>query len=299
MNHIAVITKNHTNPAYGGALVGARHVASLHGLEIRHSAPTIPDDVQQQCDLVRSALTSRPSAIVLLPVHATGVNAAIREVNEARVPLFMFVSEPTEGRWITYVGTDSQRMAYDLALRLLASLPTDAHVAIVDGHPGSITTPERHLGFEQALCRYPSMRMVGSICGQYQEAPARDAMRSLLKHQARLDGVLVANDLMAIGVLQALDEADRRAAIVSINGTPDAIRQVRLGRLVATASFNTHRFGCLSVEAAARHLRGEKVPGRIVLPADIVQASNAAEWDVPYESRIPPDWATTVAAHTA
>jgi ribose transport system substrate-binding protein len=82
----------------------------------------------------------------------------------------------------------------------------------------------------------------------------------------------------------------------SINGTPDAIAAVRTGRLVATASFNTHRFGCLAVEMTLRHLRGERVPPRIVLPADIIDAGNAAAWDVPYAQRTCPDWDAVVRA---
>jgi ABC-type sugar transport system substrate-binding protein len=73
------------------------------------------------------------------------------------------------------------------------------------------------------------------------------------------------------------------------------VAAVRAGKLTATASFNTHRFGCLAVEMAVRHLRGEAVPRRIVLQADIIDRVNAADWDKPYESRIPPDWAAVTA----
>ena len=44
------------------------------------------------------------------------------------------------------------------------------------------------------------------------------------------------------------------------------------------------------MEAAARTLRGQPVPRRIVLPADIIDASNWAQWDLPYEARPRPDW---------
>lgn len=296
MKHIAVITKNHTNPAYGGALVGAHMVAKRFELGLHHTAPQIPDDVGQQCELVQRAIAEKPAAIILLPAHATGINGAIRQINEAGIPLFLFVSEPSAGEWISFVGTDSECMAFELGMRLLAELPADAAVAIIDGHPGSITTPERHRGFVAAIARFPGMRLVDSLSGQYQHAPGRTATLELLHRHPSLDGLLVANDLMAMGALQALDETGRKTRVVSINGTPDAIAEVRRGRLVATASFNTHRFGCLIVEAAARHLRGESVPRRIVLPADIIDADNAAEWDKPYEQRTPPDWRQTVAA---
>ena len=104
---------------------------------------------------------------------------------------------------------------------------------------------------------------------------------------------------MAMGALAALKETGRQTAVVSINGTPDAVAAVRRGELVATSSFDTFGFGCLVVEAAVRHGRGETVPRRIVLSAAIIDEANAAEWDRPYEQRTPPEWANAVAACAA
>ena len=296
MEHVCIITKNHTNPAYGGALVGARAVAARMGCTLELQAPETPDSPEEQCALVRQAVAARPDAIVLLPAHATSVNAAIAQINAAGIPLVLIVSQPTAGQWVGFVGSDDTRMAASLGEAVLDPLRPDARVAFIDGHPGSITTPKRRRGFEQALARYPGMLLVDSACGDYQHAPGRAAAQALLARQPRLDAILCANDLMAMGALEALAAAGRTLAMGSINGTPDAVAAVRAGRLVATASFNTHRFGCLAVELALRHLRGQRVPSHIDLLPDIVDASNAAAWDIPYEQRICPDWDEVLAA---
>lgn len=299
LKHIRIITKNHTNPAYGGALVGARAVATRMGCQLDLRAPQVPDSPEEQSALLDEAIAERPDAIVLLPAHATEVNAAIARVNAAGIPLVLFVSEPSAGEWVGFVGSDDQRMAADLAHAVLRQLPADAKVAFIDGHPGSITTPQRRRGFEQALEQYPAMRLVEAVSGYYQHAQGRQAALALLSRHAELDAILVANDLMAMGALDAFDATGRRMPMASINGTPDAIAAVRAGRLTATASFNTHRFGCLVVEMALRHLRGEPVPRRVLLAPDIIDARNAAEWDKPYEARTCPDWAQVVAATAA
>ena len=295
MEHLRIITKNHSNPAYGGALVGARAVAQRMGCTIDHCAPQLADSPEEQSALVDQAIADRPDAIVLLPAHATGVNAAIARINAAGIPLILFVSEPTAGRWVGFIGSDDARMAASLAHSLLPRLRADAHVAIIDGHPGSITTPQRRRGFEQALAQHPGMQLVDVVSGDYQHAPGRQAALTLLSRHPRLDAILAANDLMAMGALEAFAETGRHMPMVSINGTPDAISAVRAGVLAATASFNTHRFGCLAVEMALRHLRGQRVPHRLDLAPDIIDAANAAEWDCPYEQRPCPDWDQVVA----
>jgi ribose transport system substrate-binding protein len=54
-------------------------------------------------------------------------------------------------------------------------------------------------------------------------------MRELLSAEARIDGVLAANDAMALGALDAMREAGRPLSIVGINATPEAWRRSRRG----------------------------------------------------------------------
>ena len=297
VRHVAFIAKNHTNPAYEGALLGARSVAAKYGYEVRHSAPHRPDDIEEQGSLIARAVAENPTAIILIPAHEAKLTGAIRAINQAGIPLVTLAGEAREGEWVCHVGADDVRLTRDVALKVLSRLATGALVAIMDGHPDSITTPKRHRGFLDALSEFPQVRLGESVTGYYQSAPAHDAALGLLVHHPRLDALLVANDLMAMGVLQALDETHRDLLMVSVNGTPDAVKAVKQGRLLATAFFDTLRFGYIGMEAAARFVRGESVPRRIVLPADVIDETNWAAWDKPYEARPFPDWVSTVAAY--
>lgn len=297
MTHIALILKNRTNPAYGGALFGATAVASSFGYDVRHCAPGVPDDIEEQAFLIAGAIAEKPAAIVLLPAHETKLAESILDINRAGIALITLVGEPRGGEWVCHVGSDDVRLTREVASRVLSRLSSGAKVAIVDGHPDSITTPKRHQGFLEALAGFPQVELVESVAGNFQSAPARVAALGLLARHPRLDALLVANDLMAMGVLRALEESGRSLQMVSVNGTPDAVAAIRQGRLVASASFNTLGFGCVAAEAAARFLRGEPLPRRIVLPAEIIDETNCAQWDKPYEARPRPQWDSTVAAY--
>ena len=61
--------------------------------------------------------------------------------------------------------------------------------------------------------------------------------------------------------------------------------------MLATVDFDAMSMACIATEAALRHLRGESVPSRIMLPVQIVDASNYANWDRPYAERDCPSWA--------
>jgi ribose transport system substrate-binding protein len=294
MTQLAFITKNHTNPAYGGAFAGARAVAARFGAEVSFGAPAKPDDIPEQDALIRQIIATKPDAIALIPAHETKLTAAIRAVNEAGIPLVSLVGEAREGRWICHVGSDDVAMTRDVGVHVLSRVAPGGVVAVMEGHPDSITTPKRNAGYRQALAQFPSLRLTETVTGWFQTAPAREAALGLLERQPRLDAILVANDLMAMGVLQALAERGRKALVASINGTPEAVQAIGAGRLAASASFNTLAFGALAAEAVLRHLRGERVPAHIDLRAEIIDETNWKGWDRPYEARPLPDWNAVV-----
>jgi ribose transport system substrate-binding protein len=77
---------------------------------------------------------------------------------------------------------------------------------------------------------------------------------------------------------------------VGVNALFDAIAAIKAGRMLASADFDAMKIACIATEAALRHLRGERVPHEILLPVQIVDASNCAAWDVPIEERSCPEW---------
>jgi len=70
-----------------------------------------------------------------------------------------------------------------------------------------------------------------------------------------------------------------------VNAIPEAIAAIRRGEMLATVDFNAMHMAYLATECAVRHLRGERVPANIELPAEIVDRHNCESWDLPYEQR--------------
>ncbi|MBX3600297.1 MAG: sugar ABC transporter substrate-binding protein [Rubrivivax sp.] len=282
---LAVFTKNLSNPAYAAARLGAERAAAMFGAEVRHYVPATPDDPEQQSALVHEALATKPDAFVFTPVHPTRVNDAIAAIRAAGVPIFGFVNRMDDGVAESYVGASDARLAADIAGYLFRHLRGRGRVAIVEGPADSISSQERVAAFEAAAGRNPGITIVARSCGAYQRAPAREAFAAVLAAQPQVDAVLAANDIMAVGVLDALQAAGREAAVVGVNAIPEAIAAILAGRMLATADFNAMQMCFLATECAIRSLRGEPVPREIELPVAIVDRANAAQWDLPYVQR--------------
>ena len=291
---IAIFTKNRLNPAYIAARLGADRTAARLGARTIHYIPDKPDDIDEQIALIDQAVNERPDAIALVPVHPTAINASIRKINAAGIPLVGYVNRLTAGECVTYVGSEDYPLAVSIATHLFDKLDGHGDVVIVEGPADSVTSIERVRGFRDAAAKYPGVRIVGSCTGDYQREPARIAMAKLLVSTPRIDGVLAANDIMGIGAIDALEAAGQEVPLVGVNAIPQAITAIKNGRMLATVDFDAMKMGCVATEAAIRHLRGERVPKEILLPVEIVDRSNCERWDRPYEERECPKWADVV-----
>jgi len=292
--NIAVFTKNHVNPAYEAARLGADRTAAMHGITTVHFVPDTPDDIEEQAALVERAIAARPDAVLFVPVHLTALDASVRRLNAAGIPVVNYLNRLANGRFVSFVGADDYAFARAIAAYLFQHLGGTGDLVMMEGVAGSVTNRDRVRGFRDAAGEWPGIRIVAARIGDYQEATARREMAALLAEHSRIDGILSANDAMSLGILSALQDAGRSAPVIGINALPEAIAAVKSGRLLATVDFNAMKISCIAMQAAIRHLRGQAVPAEIMLPAPIVDRSNCHAWDVPLSRRTCPRWSDVV-----
>ena len=289
---IAVFTKNRTNPAYEAARLGADRAATRLGAATSHYVPEQPDDVREQIALIERAITERPDAVAFVPVHETAVNDAILGFDAARIPLFNFITRTTVGQRVCFVGSDDHALAMSIARHLFSKLSGRGEIVIIEGTPASATSRERLNGFREALADYPDIRVRLSLRGDYQRDVARAAFADTIDQLPNVDAVLCANDHMALGVLDVLGSVagHREMLVVGVNAIPEAIAAIEAVRMLATANFDAMTMSSIATEAAVRHLRGEAVPREIVLPVQVVDATNYSGWNLPFDARVCPSW---------
>ena len=130
-----------------------------------------------------------------------------------------------------------------------------------------------------------------SLRGDYQRDVARDVFLRAKDQWPGVDAVLCANDVMALGVLDALDaNPGSGPLVVGVNAIPEAVAAIAAGRMLATADFNAMAMSEIATEAAVRHLRGEAIPPRSCCRSRSSMPRNCAAWNAPFAARPSPVW---------
>lgn len=290
---IAVFTKNQTNPYFQAVRVGAESAAKALGVNVIQYIPTKPDSIPEQLSQVEDVIVKKPSAIVFVPVDYKALVPAVEKINAAGIPVTNITDRVAGGKLVAYVGADDYNIGLSTGRALLKELGGKGNVVILEGVKGSLTSTDRVRGFNDAIKEFPNVKLLASQPGNYQRLQALQVMENLIQSFPQIDGVLAANDAMGIGALEALGGANRKAAVVGINGSREAVELIKSGRLLASGDFNGFVQGCLGVEIAVRNLRKEETPKEIILKPVVIDKTNYQPYEVPIEQRQCPQLSET------
>jgi ribose transport system substrate-binding protein len=289
---IAFFVKNVTNPFWKACRIGAEKAAKDFGVDMEVVAPTKPDNIEEQTRLVEDWIVKKPDAFVFVPVDYKALVPSIQKANKAGIPIINYNNKMTDIEKVTFIGSDDAVFEYEICKYLFNSMGGKGKIVHIDGVPAAITAQMRKQGFERAVKEFPNIEVLASQPGQYRRLPASQVFENLMQRFPQIDAVVSANDDMAVGIVEALHSAGRggKTKVVGIDGIPDAIQAISEGKMFATVDFSGHDQSYLAVEAAVRHLKGEKVPPEILLPVFIIDKNNVNKVAKTPEERPAPSW---------
>jgi ribose transport system substrate-binding protein len=284
----AVFTKSAGNPIARAVRAGAAAVAKTHGITVVHYIPTSPDNVSQQTALVEEALKTKPDAIVFTPVDVKAMVAAVQKINAANIPLVNVGDRLTGGNVVAFIGSDDYGIALDTARTLLKAMGGKGNVVVLEGPETIPSAIARIRGFRDALKEFPDVKVVFSKNAMYARPNAADLMKAMLKLNPppQIDGILAANDAMALGAWEAFKEAKKPLPkIVGINASKEVVELIKSGEILASGDYNGLVEGCLGAEIALRTLRKQPVPKEVMARTSVVDKSNYQAYETPAERR--------------
>jgi len=285
---IAVFTKSAGNPISRAVRAGAEAVAKAHGVTVFHYIPTSPDNVAQQTALVDEALGAKRDAIVFTPVDVKAMVPAVQKINAANIPLVNVSDRLTGGSAVAFIGTDDYSIALETARTLLKAMGGKGNVLVLEGPETIPTAAARLRGFKDALKEFPDVKVVLSKNGMYARPAAADLLKAMLKVNPppQIDGVLAANDAMALGVIEAFKEAKKKPPlIIGINASKEAVDLIKAGDMLASGDYNGLVEGCLGTEIAIRTLHKQPVPKEVLAKTAVIDKSNYQAYEIPAERR--------------
>ena len=238
---------------------------------------------ENQIRAIRSFVTQRVDAIVLAPIVETGWDPVLREAKRAGIPVIITdrtIQTADESLFACFIGSDFYEEGRMTADWLAKATGGKGNIVELQGTPGSAPANERRRSFGDAIAKYPGLKIIDSQSGDFRRAGGKEVMEALLKKHGRAINIVYAhNDDMALGAIQAIEEAGLKPGkdltIVSIDAIKEAIQAVIDGKISCTVECNP-LFGPKVYGTIERVLAGEKVERKSYNKDELFDATNAA-----------------------
>lgn len=217
-----------------------KSAAKEAGIELKFS------DAQQkqenQIKAIRSFIAQKVDVIAFSPVVESGWETVLREAKAARIPVVLTdraVNTKDTSLYVSFMGSDFVEEGRKAGRWLVDKMKgTSGQVNIVElqGTVGSAPAIDRKKGFEEIIKADPKFKIIRSQTGDFTRAKGKEVMEAFLKAEGKKINVLYAhNDDMAIGAIQAIEEAGMKPAkditIISIDAVKGAFEAMIAGKL--------------------------------------------------------------------
>ena len=262
-----------------------RSAATQAGIRLKFS------DAQQkqenQIKALRSFIAQRVDVIAFSPVVETGWETVLREAKAARIPVVVTdraVDVTDDSLYLTLIGSDfveEGRKAGRWLLENTKDRKGDINIVELQGTVGSAPANDRKRGFQEIIASDPRYKIIRSQTGDFTRARGKEVMEAFLKAERQRINVLFAhNDDMAIGAIQAIEEAGLKPGadilIVSIDGVKGAFEAMMAGKLNVTVECNP-LLGPQLIAAVKDVVAGKPLPRRIVTEESVFPMETARE----------------------
>jgi ribose transport system permease protein len=281
---IAFVPKALNSPFWADMEQAAEREAAAQGIHLVSLAAERETDVERQYQIIENVIQQKVDAILLSPAGSTELVPAIRKANDAGIPVLILdtridqaAADSVGARTVTYIGSDNFEGGAVAGRYLATALGGEGKVAVIEGISGHETADQRRLGFLEGVSSSPGIEVVASQTANWERARAYTVAENLLQAHPDLDGIFAANDEMALGALEAVAAARRleHVSIVGFDAIPDALTNIRAGRMSGTVAQFPSEMGRLGVLRAVALVRdGDIPPAEILTRVELIDRNN-------------------------
>jgi ribose transport system substrate-binding protein len=232
-----LIAANINLPYWQEAEAGLRDVTKEMGLGVKGEmdGPTSYDP-KAEVDAFQKAVSSHPAGILISVANPEMFQAPIAAAIASGIPVICLDSDAPDSKRVVFIGTDNFRAGQESAKRIADILKGHGDILLVT-IPGQLNLEERVRGANEALKKYPGIKIVQTIDDKGNSNNAFDSVNAVLSaKKQKVDGILCLEASGGAGAASALHRVDMtgKIAIVSFDKDPETLDWIDRGGINAT-----------------------------------------------------------------
>ena len=244
------LLKTLSNPHWVAMKEGIEQAAADAGVEVFVDAMNSEDELSGQLDKLLTAAGQGYDGIGIAPISPTNAIEGIVAANLNGIPV-VNLDEKVDadelasagGYLVGFATTDNVAVGATGAGYIIENTEV-GEVAIIEGKAGNASGESRKQGAEEAFTE-AGYTIVASQPADWDRNKALDVATNIIAQYPDLKAFYCANDTMALGVQEAVENAGLadQIMVVGTDGIPDAFQSVADGRMAATVAQDPAEIG--------------------------------------------------------
>ncbi len=247
------------------------------------TAANASEQANQLQDLVTA---NKITSLVVFPFESAALTKPVAQVKAKGI----YVTVVDRGLTDTsaqdaYVSGDNTAFGKIPAEYMAKALNGKGNIVALRGIPTTIDN-ERMEAFQSVMKNYPNIKLLDAKHGNWNRDDAFKVMQDFLTRFKEIDAVWAADDDMAVGVLRAIQQANRKdiKLVFGGAGAKGAIKTLMDGSdplIQANVSYSPKfMYEAIKMTGEAR-LKGQKLPEKNIVPSVLITKQNAKDFYFP------------------
>ncbi|WP_249127081.1 sugar ABC transporter substrate-binding protein [Brucella oryzae] len=280
---VGLVMKSLANEFFKQMQAGAEDYAAKNTDKFSFAAVGMKDerDFAAQVDAVENFITQQFNVIVLAPADSKAMVTPVKKALEAGIKVINIdvaldeEAKKQAGVDLAFFGPDNREGAKLAGLALAKDLGKGAKVVILEGNPEADNAKERKKGFDDAVAE-GGLTLLDSKTAHWETEEANTLMTNFLTQYQDIQGVMAANDSMALGVVKALDAAGKSGQIkvVGFDNIPAVQPLIKDGKMLATVDQFGAQMAAMGIDYGLKELAGEKFSGWVKTDIKLITAQD-------------------------
>ena len=271
--NIVLIMKTLTNPFFIEMEKGARQAENETGIKLTVKTGAKETSIEQQIAIVEEAIASKVDAIVISPGSSIELIPILKKAQDAKIPIVNIDNrlDPDLSKKkglvnVPFISIDNKLSGYLSAKYISDKITSPTKAIIIEGIRGADNGEQRKNGAIKAFSENKNIILVAKETANWNIDEGYAVAKKLFTATPDIGAVFCANDMMALGVIQYLDEVKRKDVLLAgfdnLSETKSAIRQ---GKMSDTIDQQAFLQGYTGVKIAIDLINGKKPKKLITL----------------------------------
>ena len=231
------------------------------------------DEIGQQT-MTDNLVNQGYNALMLSPISDSNLTSSVDNAKTKKIPTIN-VNDGLISAADYFVGPDAYQNGELAAEWVSKQLGDKGEVAIVVGMAKAFAARERTAGFKGWIKDNNSgLKVVAEQNADWDRQKAKELASTWIQQNPDLKAIFCNNDDMALGVVEAVEEAKKDILVVGVDGIGEAYDSIRAGKLDATVDSFGYYMSQVATEVTLRVLAGQDIPRVTHTPQALIDKNN-------------------------